>query len=140
MDKEIEIINAILVDSSKPLTTSEISKLIFEKYEIKISKTIVKNYLWSYFRQLIKYNPNDYSYELISDKFLLEDVDIVIDKKTSRSISAMIDGDKIKVRIDGKLSLPTLVKSLAILNFRIGSNKRNTDLIKQINRILELLN
>ena len=47
MDKEIIYINNILVNSNEGLSTSDISKLIFEKYGAKVSRTSVKNYLWS---------------------------------------------------------------------------------------------
>ena len=56
MDKEIIYINNILVNSKVGLSTSDISKKIFEKYDAKVSRTIVKNYLWSYFRDIIKYD------------------------------------------------------------------------------------
>jgi hypothetical protein len=140
MDKEIELINSILIESPKPLTTSEISKLIYEKHKVKISRTIVKNYLWSYFRQIVRYSPADYTYELDSDKFLLDDIYISIENNSVRPIHTVVEGNKINVKISQKLTLKELVRAFAILNFRIGPNKGNTDILKQLNRIIEQFN
>jgi hypothetical protein len=129
-----------LIEAEQPLTTSDISKLIYEKYNVKISRTIVKNYLWSYFRQIVKYTPSDYTYELDSDNFLLDDLVIKLENNSARPIYAMVEGNKIIVKISKKLKIEDCVKAIAILNFRIGTNKRNTDILKQLNRIIEQLN
>ncbi len=139
MDKEVFYINSILVENSKGLTTSDISKLIFEQYQTKISRTIVKNYLWSYFRNLIEYDPGNYTYKLSNDHFLLDDIEVVQGDKKNRPICSQVCGSKIKIEIEKNVDLHLLVKAIGILNYKIGSNNRNTDLIKQINRIIEQL-
>lgn len=140
MDTDILCINTILRDSDKPLTTSEISMQIYEKYQMKISKKIVQNYLWSFFRHIIDYNQTDYTYKLNSDKFLLEDIEVNMVEKAPRPIGSNIVGGKIIITADSKISLKDLIKSFAILNYKIGTNKRNSDLIKQLNRVIEQIN
>lgn len=137
MDKEILFINNILLNNPNGLTTSDISKIIFEKHELKLSRTIVKNYLWSYFRNLIKYNSSDYTYSLDNDRFLLDDIEIVKVAKTARSIDSSFVGSKIKVEYDSAISIETLIKAISIINYKSPAVKNNTDLIKQINRVIE---
>ena len=137
MDKEILYINNILLDNPNGLTTSDISKIIFEKHGLKISRTIVKNYLWSYFRNQIKYNSADFTYILENDRFLLDDIDIIKVEKTTRSIDCAFVGSKIKVEYDASVSIETLIKAISIINYKSPVVKNNTDLIKQINRVVE---
>jgi len=140
MDNDIFCINSVLVSSKVGLTTSDIAKLIFEKYGIKMSRTIVKNYLWSYFRHIIKYNQGDYTYKLLNDNFLLEDIEVNIATRAPRPISSNVLGGKIVITINSSVSREQFVKGFSILNYKLGSNRRNSDLIKQLNRIIEQLN
>ena len=80
MDKEIYYINTILLETEEGLSTSEISKLLFEKFNIKVSRQIVKNYLWSYFRNIIQYNSSDYTYKLSQNQVTEEIINLVISK------------------------------------------------------------
>ncbi len=137
MDKEIFYINNILLNNPNGLTTSDISKIIFEKHGLKISRTIVKNYLWSYFRNLIKYNSSDFTYILENDIFLLDDIDIIEVAKTPRTINCSFVGSKIKVEYDREVSVEMIIKAISIINYKSPVVKNNTDLIKQINRVIE---
>jgi len=139
MDKEILYINSILSKSSIGLTSSEISKLIFEKYDTRISRTIVKNYLWSYFRSIIKYDSVNYTYKLTQDLFLLDDIVVRFDINQSRALSSKIEGGKIIITADRKFDLEKFIRALGVLNFKIGSNRHNLDIIKQLNRVIEQL-
>ena len=132
-------INSILIDSKKALTTSDISKLLFEKFELKLSKTIVKNYLWSFFRHVIDYNSGDFTYKLSGDKFLLEDIKVNMSNKAIRPLGSSIEGGKIIITADINISIQDFIMGFAILNYRVGSNKRNSDIIKQLNRVIEQL-
>ena len=137
MDKEISCINNILLQTKEGLSTSDISKMLFEKYQLKISRTIVKNYLWSYFRNLIEYNSSDYTYKLKSDTFLIDDIEVIIASNSVRSLFSTIEGNKIIVKASDKLHMNDLIKGIGILNFKVGQNKKNIDLLKQLNRIIE---
>jgi hypothetical protein len=139
MDNDILFINSVLVSSKIGLTTSDISKLIFEKYGVKISRTIVKNYLWSYFRHIIQYNQSDYTYKLDNDNFLLDDIEVSISSSVPRPISSSVVGGKIKITVDEAVSKEDFLKGITILNYKLGSNQRNTDLIKRLNRVIEQL-
>ena len=139
MDKDILCINSVLRDANKALTTSDISKLIYERYEVKISRTIVKNYLWSFFRNIIIYDQGDFTYKLDNDKFLLEDIEVNMTSKAARPISSSIEGGKIIITADTNITIQDFIKGFAILNYKIGANKRNSDLIKQLNRVIEQL-
>ena len=137
MDREIVYINNILISSKVALSTSDISKLIYEKYQIKISKTIVKNYLWSYFRNMITYNASDFTYTLKSDR--IDEYDCIAKTLPSmpRPVSFQIEGTKISVIIDDRISIYDFARAVAILNFKSNSSKSNNDFIKSINRIIE---
>ena len=140
MDKEIIYINNILVNSKVGLSTSDISKKIFEKYYAKVSRTIVKNYLWSYFRDIIKYDSSEFTYKINNDEFLIDD--IIVDKKSklSRPISANFEGSKIKVEYDNNIPIDIYIQAIAIMNFKTNVNKKNADLLKHFNRIVEQIN
>jgi hypothetical protein len=139
MDKDILCINSVLRTANKALTTSEISKLIYEKYELKISRTIVKNYLWSFFRSIIIYDQGDFTYKLDNDNFLLEDIEVNMTSSASRPIGSSIEGGKIIITADTNVSIQDFIKGFAILNYKVGTNKRNSDLVKQLNRVIEQL-
>jgi hypothetical protein len=140
MDKEIVYINNILVNSIDALTTSDISKLIFERYEAKVSRTIVKNYLWSYFRDIIKYDSSEYTYKINNDGFLIDDITVEQNSNLKRPVSANFEGSKIKVVFDNNISIDTYIQAIAIMNFKTNVNKKNTDLLKHFNRIVEQIN
>jgi hypothetical protein len=139
MDNETLMINVILNTSIVPLTSSEISKLVYEKYKVKISKTIVKNYLWSFFRDIIIFDSGDFTYKLKNDKFLLDDVEVIFKDQPERPIGSNVLGAKILITADSNISFQDFVKGIAILNYKIDVNKRNIDLIKQLNRVIEQL-
>ena len=137
MDKEIFYINSILVETDEGLTTSEISKLLFEKFNIKVSRQIVKNYLWSYFRNIIEYNKSEFSYKLSKKSFLSDDIFVQSVEKSPRMISANFKNGKLELSYDKSKSIEDLVKAIGVINFSFSQKKKQTDLIKQINRIIE---
>ena len=139
MDNETFMINVILTSSIVPLTSSEISKLVYEKYKVKISKTIVKNYLWSFFRDIIIYDSGNFTYKLKDDKFLLDDVEVIFKDQPERPIGSNVLGGKILITADSNILFQDFIKGIAILNYKIDVNKRNIDLIKQLNRVIEQL-
>ena len=140
MDKEIIYINNILVNSKVGLSTSDISKKIFEKYDAKVSRTIVKNYLWSYFRDIIKYDSLEFTYKINNDEFLIDDIIVDQKSKLSRPISANFVGSKIKVEYDNNIPIDIYIQAIAIMNFKTNVNKKNADLLKHFNRIIEQIN
>ena len=140
MDKEIIYINNILVNSKVGLSTSDISKIIFEKYDAKVSRTIVKNYLWSYFREIIKYDSSEFTYKINNDEFLIDDIIVDQNSKLSRPIAANFEGSKIKVEYDNNIPINIYIQAIAIMNFKTNVNKKNTDLLKHFNRIVEQIN
>ena len=139
MDKEITCITEILSESKEALTTSQISKEIFERYQIKMSRKIVQNYLWSYFRNLVEYNSSDYTYSLSGDEFLLDDIYVEPFSRMPRALSAEVSGSSISVKYNKTLNIETLIHALALLNYKYPAEKKRTDLIKQINRIIDQL-
>lgn len=137
MDKEIIYINNILVNSKEGLTTSDISKLIFERYDAKVSRTIVKNYLWSYFRDIIKYDSSEFTYKINNDEFLIDDINVIQNEKSNRAISANFEGSKIKVEYDNNIPINVYIQAIAIMNFKTNVKNKNVDLLKHFNRIVE---
>jgi hypothetical protein len=139
MDKDIVYINTILNKNNQGVTTAEISKKIFEEFDIKISRTIVKNYLWSYFRSIIEYNSSTYSYKLKSDPFLINDINVVQLENVARPISSKIEGSSIIISVDKNIPFESYIKAIGVINFKIDKNKKSVDLIKLINRTIEQL-
>ena len=137
MDREIFYINYILQNSNKRLTTGDISKKIFEIFEHKVSKKIVQNYLWSFFRNEINYDPNDYSYELAKKSGkseILNDISIKSIPELPRAINIEVRGTNIIIEYNSTLTLETVLKSLADIYIH-GFNNRH-DLIKNLNRVI----
>lgn len=137
MDKEIFYINSILLESEEPLTNSDISKRLYDKYNIKVSRQIVKNYLWSYFRNLIRYDSSNYTYALKEKSFISDDIYITSVENSPRTINARFDGGRLELEYDRSKSIEEIIKAIGIINFTISSQKKQLDLIKQINRIIE---
>lgn len=137
MDREINYINQILISNKEGLTTSDISKIIFEKYNEKVSKTIVKNYLWSYFRNVIKYDSSAYTYTLLDDRFLLDDIDVINLNNAKRPLNTVFKDSKIVIEFDDNIDINTYIKAIGIMNYKIAPSKKNIDFLKQLNRIIE---
>ncbi|MBV2224991.1 MAG: hypothetical protein KUL74_09100 [Cloacibacterium sp.] len=137
MDKEIFYIQSVFFTSNEALTTGEISKLIFEKFNYKISKKIVQNYLWSYFREDIEYNPESFSYRLKIETTGIDNFTVNHITNSKRSISMVVEGSNVKIEIDKNLNIEKLAIAIVSLNIK-GYNSRY-DLIKNLNRILDNL-
>lgn len=137
MDREIVFINNILNESNTGLTTGEISKKLFEYYNIKVSKKIVQNYLWSYFRNIISYDSNNYTYTLDSNNYLLDDSIVITGQSLPRAIEYKFIGNKIQITYDKSIPTEKFIKSFVLLNFRITKKTKEADLVKLINRLVE---
>jgi hypothetical protein len=137
MDKEIYIIHTILKNTLKPLTTKEIADDYSRLSGYRISKTIVKNYLWSYFREIIKFNSGDFTYALKGDKYLFTDVVCRETNDQIRPICTSAKTGKILIEFDKSITMVELIEAIGIVNFRTGGNFYKSDLIKSINRIIE---
>lgn len=87
---EVVSILSILRNASQPLTAADISKKLRKESELKISPKITKNYLWSYFRNMVDFDSNDWTYSLISKsvKFNIPTMDESEQKKSNILIAA----------------------------------------------------
>lgn len=137
MDKEILYIYEVLSSSKAPLTSPEISKEIFNRHEFKLSRTIVRNYLWSYFRDLVEYDAAKYTFVLKDDQFLISDIDVSEVKNPPRAVCAQFEGARINVSYDDKIPISVYIKAIALLNFKHKSSVNKVDLVKQLNRTIE---
>lgn len=137
MDRDILHIYEVLSSANVPLTAGEISKEIFKRYDIRLSKTIVRNYLWSYFRNLIDYNPDEFTFSLKDDRFLITDIDVSDVDHGPRAVSAQFEGARIRVSYDNRVPIETYIKAISIINYKYRSSKKKVDLIKQLNRTIE---
>lgn len=137
MDKDSFYIFSVLSASKKPLSTAEISKAIYDKFNVRLSKKICQNYLWSYYRNNIIYDQDNYTYLL--DHNDLTDIDIEVRQSINlpRAISSMVVGAKLVVEYDMNVPIDIFVKAIAYLNFsKITSNSKK-DLFKEINQRIE---
>jgi hypothetical protein len=139
MDRDSILIMKVLNASEDALTTAQISKEIYDQYKIRLSKKVVKNYLWSYFRNEINFKPDDCTYKLKSDMFLLDKVDIELLEKPPRAFTCKITGGRIVASVDSKVSVEVLAKAVVILNLKKIKVNDNVDFIKAINRSIENL-
>ncbi len=139
MDREINYINEILAASEEGLTTSEISKQIFKRYNQKVSRTIVKNYLWSYFRNMINYDSVNYTYTLKTDHRFFKEADSIKAGDSPRMISIRALGDKMEISISDRLHLQSLAKAIGIFYLEEDNTGKKKDLIKRLNQILQTM-
>ena len=65
------MIKSIMSESKEALSSGEISKKIYEKFKHRITKTTVKNYLWSSLRPLVHCNTEDWVYSLKKESEML---------------------------------------------------------------------
>ncbi len=137
MDKDSFYIFSTLSRSNKALTTTEISKYIFNHFNVKISKKICQNYLWSYFRDYINYNQDEYSYSLKSIKTADLDIEVYESTNEPRALTSEIYGQKILIKFDHKLTIEQLLIAIAELNFNKINSSSKKDLIKEINQRIE---
>lgn len=137
MDKEIAYIYEVIASSKAPLTAAEISKQIFERYKFRLSRTIVRNYMWSYFRSLVEYDSVKYTFVLNNDQFLISDIDVSAAKNPSRAISAKFEGARISVIYDDQIPVSVFIKAITLINFKSKSSVNKIDLVKQVNRTIE---
>jgi hypothetical protein len=136
MDLETNIIYNILLCAEDTLTAADISTLIYKRHNKRISKTIVKNYLWSYFRDLIYYNPTDFSYKLKKEPHFFKITNDIQFTDSPRMISVRALGDKMEVTISNDLNLEKLVNAIATFYLNEDSTGKKKDLIKKLNQIL----
>lgn len=137
MDKEISYIHEVLSSSKSPLSSADISKEIYNNHSYKLSRTIVRNYLWSYFRGMIEYDAANFTFSLKDDQFLVSDIDVSEVINSPRAVSAQFEGARINVSYDSNIPLSVFIKSIALINFKHKSSVNKIDLIKQMNRTIE---
>jgi hypothetical protein len=136
IDKEIHLIYFVLLNSEVPLSTKEIAKTLREKHNLKISKTIVKNYLWSYFRDIIDFDQENFTYSLTNTNDWGTQIELISSNKTNRPIEINMKGVNIEVIYSHDLTVEKILDALAKFNFT-ETNKLSYDFIKKINRIIE---
>jgi hypothetical protein len=54
-----------------------------------------------------------------------------------RPISTKLKNSKILIEFDKRIKIDLYIKAIAIINYKISPQKRNVDLIKQLNRVVE---
>jgi hypothetical protein len=136
IDKEIHLIYSVLRNSEVSLTTQELARILRDKHNLKISKTIVKNYLWSYFRDIIDFDKENFTYSLSNTNDWGTQIELTATDKTNRPIEINMKGVNIEVIYSHDLTIEKILDALAKFNFT-ETNKLNYDFIKKINRIIE---
>ncbi|MFC1759936.1 winged-helix domain-containing protein, partial [Candidatus Neomarinimicrobiota bacterium] len=74
---EPEMILKVLEESSKPLTSKNIAKIIFHKFKgYKMHRTIVRNHLWNKnnLKKIVLYDKSEYTYQLKSNLNAYKDI------------------------------------------------------------------
>lgn len=137
MNLEIQYIAAILHDSEVGLKTSEIARLIRNKHNHHITKTKVKNYLWSYFANDIKIN-DQYEYTLKNNVTKLDHIETIM-RKQPRAICFVAEGRTLRAYYSDSLKLDKLVHAIAAVSANVNPISNTTDLTVRINREIDSL-
>lgn len=137
MNLEIQYIADILHDSKVGLKTSEIAKIIRKKHNHHITKTKVKNYLWSYFANDIKIN-DQYEYTLKNNVTKLDHIE-TIKRNQPRAICFVAEGSILRAYYSDNLKLDQLVHAIAAVSANVNPISNTTDLTVRINREIDSL-
>ncbi|MFZ4680712.1 MAG: hypothetical protein ACOYLP_11145 [Flavobacterium sp.] len=140
MDKDSFYIFSVLSDSEKPITTAEISKEIYKKFNVRLSKKICQNYLWSFFRNNIIFDQDNYTYLLDYNNQIDFDIEVRQSINLPRAISSKVIDSKLVVEYDMNVPFDIFVKAIAYLNFSKTTSNSKKDLFKEINQRIESLN
>jgi hypothetical protein len=140
MNQEIIHIYQIIKEGSEPLTTAQISKELYSRNGLKISKKIVQNYLWSYFRDIIDYNSNDFTYKIKkSNSFEWSSVELIKCDKLTRAIEPSVNGNILEIKYNCSISKETIIKAIVEVYFNMNHKKKNVDFLKLINQAIDNL-
>ena len=129
------MIKAVLSYSEIPLSSGEISKKIFDNFDYRITKTTVKNYLWSSLRNLVECNTENWVYSLKKDSSFLSinnPFKVVVQKNLRNPdfLSTQTVGDKVICTYLEDLQINEIIKALIELEL---ANELKKDALKKLN-------
>ena len=114
------MIKVIMSESLEALSSGDISKKIFKKFNHRITKTTVKNYLWSSLRSKVKCDTENWVYSLKSDADVLSapstfKVTTKMIANNSDFISITTFGDEVICSYRENLKVDEVIKALVEL-------------------------
>ena len=117
---EDHMIKVVMSESLEALSSGDISKKIFIKYNHRITKTTVKNYLWSSLRSQVKCDTENWVYSLKRDVDVLSTpstfkVKTKINTNNSDFISITTFGDEVICTYRENLKVDEVIKALVEL-------------------------
>ena len=134
------MIKAIMSESKEALSSGEISKRIYEKFKHRITKTTVKNYLWSSLRPLVHCNTEDWVYSLKKESEMLSTSSVF--KVSTYPINDLPDylqievlGDEVNCTYRDNLTVDEVIKALIELEL---ANDLRKEALKKLNIRIKL--
>lgn len=129
------MIRAIMSESKEALSSGEISKKIYEKFNHRITKTTVKNYLWSSLRPLVHCNTEDWVYSLKKESEILSASSVF--KVSTYPVDDLPDylrikvlGDEVNCTYRSNLTVDEVIKALIELEL---ANDLRKEALKKLN-------
>ena len=134
------MIKIVLSESTKSLSSGEISKMIYDKFNHRITKTTVKNYLWSSLRSCVSCNTEDWVYSLKNESEILSSSSVFkVYTETASNfpdyIKTDVLGDNVKCTFQENLTIDEILKALIELEL---ANDLRKDAIKKLNIRIKL--
>lgn len=134
------MIKAIMSESKEALSSGIISKKIYEKFKHRITKTTVKNYLWSSLRPLVHCNTEDWVYSLKKESEMLSTSSVF--KVSTYPTDNLPDylrieilGDKVNCTYRDNLTVDEIIKALIELEL---TNDLRKEALKKLNIRIKL--
>lgn len=134
------MIKAIMSESEEALSSGEISKKIYEKFKHRITKTTVKNYLWSSLRPLVHCNTEDWVYSLKKESEMLSTSSVF--KVSTYPVNDLPDylrievlGDEVNCTYRDNLTVDEVIKALIELEL---ANDLRKEALKKLNIRIKL--
>jgi hypothetical protein len=134
------MIKEIMSESKEALSSGEISKKIYEKFKHRITKTTVKNYLWSSLRPFVHCNTEDWVYSLKKESEMLSTSSVF--KVSTHPVNDLPDylriqvlGDEVNCTYRDNLTVDEVIKALIELEL---ANDLRKEALKKLNIRIKL--
>lgn len=136
MNQETKFILDALRNNPNGLDKHEIRKWIKNHYDHKITATKIKNYLWSYLKDEVNQNSEDFTYSL---KVLpVKAMTIVVEQRQqARLIEFRAEGSVLTATYSPDVSIDDLVYALAAISLNTNPRSNTSDLSVRVNREID---
>lgn len=139
MNRELLLVGQALNDIEKPFDLRSFGRFVRKEYSMKISNTILKNYLWSYFRFEINYNEGQYTLkEDLLERVKDFEIEVEHAENLNDGLQFSLRGNNIKVYVNSDLKTDELVNAIIWLSMTNKNFLTTGDFVKRINQMIKL--